>query len=131
MISKTASAQATNPNSTPSPAALSSSTAANFSDVPVDYWAQPFIQALAARNIITGFPNGTFGPKQPVDRAEFAAMIQKAFAQKPVRQLSQPGFKDVPADYWEAAAVEEAYETGFPWLPKMIVAIAFALEVID
>lgn len=113
MISKTASAQATDPNSTPSPAAPSSSTAANFSDVPADYWAQPFIQALAARNIITGFPDGTFGPEQPVYRAEFAAMIQKAFAQKPVRQLSQPGFKDVPADYWGAAAIEEAYETGF------------------
>ncbi|MDV2994582.1 MAG: hypothetical protein N4J56_004236 [Chroococcidiopsis sp. SAG 2025] len=97
------------------PASPSSAQGAttNFSDVGADYWAQPFIQALAARDIITGFPNGTFRPEQPVQRAEFAAMIQKAFDQKPVRQLAEPGFKDVPPDYWATAAIEEVYETGF------------------
>uniref|UniRef100_UPI001ABB720D S-layer homology domain-containing protein n=1 Tax=Aetokthonos hydrillicola TaxID=1550245 RepID=UPI001ABB720D len=49
--------------------------ATRFSDVGADYWARPFIQALAERNVITGFPNGTFQPDQPVDRADFAAMI--------------------------------------------------------
>ncbi|MES1026424.1 fasciclin domain-containing protein [Gloeocapsa sp. BRSZ] len=88
-------------------------TATNFSDVAANYWAQPFIQALAARNIITGFPDGTFKPEQPVQRAEFAAMIQKAFNQNRVRQLEGSGFTDVPTDYWATAAIEEAYETGF------------------
>lgn len=89
------------------------STTTNFSDVEAGYWAQPFIQALAARNIITGFPDGTFKPNQPVDRAEFAAMIQKAFNQKPIRQLNASAFTDVPADYWAASAIEEAFNTGF------------------
>lgn len=75
------------------------------------YWAQPFIQALAKKQVIAGFPDGTFKPNQPVDRAEFAAMIQKAFNQKPIRQSG--GFTDVPQDYWAASAIEEAYETGF------------------
>lgn len=88
-------------------------TSRYFSDVKADYWARPFISALTERNIITGFPDGTFKPEQPVSRAEFAAMIQKAFNQNPVRELSRGGFKDVPADYWAISAIQEAYETGF------------------
>jgi len=88
-------------------------SAANFSDVGADYWASPFIQALAARNVIVGFPDGTFKPDQPVTRAEFAALIQKAFNVNPVRQLNAGGFSDVPSNYWAAAAIQKAYETGF------------------
>jgi uncharacterized surface protein with fasciclin (FAS1) repeats len=85
----------------------------NFPDVTSNYWAQPFIEALATRNVIVGYPDGTYRPDQPVTRAEFAAMIQKAFNQNPVRQLPQGGFRDVPAGYWGASAIQEAYETGF------------------
>jgi uncharacterized surface protein with fasciclin (FAS1) repeats len=100
----------TTPSTTPSAAPASS---ANFSDVGADYWSSPFIQALATRNVITGFPDGTFKPNQAVTRAEFATMIQKAFNQNPVRQLSASGFTDVPANYWASAAIREAYESGF------------------
>jgi uncharacterized surface protein with fasciclin (FAS1) repeats len=99
------SAQETPPVTTPS--------TTNFSDVASDYWANPFIQALAQRNIIVGFSDRTFKPEQPVTRAEFAAMIQKAFNQNSVRQLPQGGFSDVPANYWAAGAIQKAYETGF------------------
>ncbi|MBD2203051.1 S-layer homology domain-containing protein [Calothrix sp. FACHB-1219] len=85
----------------------------NLSDVGSNYWASPFIVALAQRNIIAGFPDGTFKPDQAVTRAQFAAMIQKAFNQNPVRQLAAGGFTDVPANYWAADAIREAYETGF------------------
>ncbi|AFY43135.1 fasciclin domain-containing protein [Nostoc sp. PCC 7107] len=110
------SAQTTDPSVTPAPSATPSSSptaTSNFSDVSSDYWATPFIQALAARNVISGFPDGSFKPNQAVTRAEFATMIQKAFNQNPVRQISSGGFTDVPANYWAAAAIQEAYETGF------------------
>ncbi|OCQ91234.1 beta-Ig-H3/fasciclin [Nostoc sp. MBR 210] len=108
------SAQTTEPSTTPTPSVTPSSTAAsNFSDVSTDYWATPFIQALAARNVISGFPDGSFRPNQAVTRAEFATMIQKAFNQNPVRQISAGGFTDVPAGYWATPAIQEAYETGF------------------
>lgn len=120
------------PSPSPSPAA-----AVNFSDVTADYWAQPFIQALAKRNIITGFADGAFKPDEPVDRAEFAAMIQKAFNQNPVRQLPPRGFKDVPSDYWGASAIEEAYEAGFMggypgelFLPNQTISKAQALTAL-
>lgn len=43
------------------------------------HWAQSFIQSLAARGVIRGFPDGTFRPDEPVTRAQFAAMIRQAF----------------------------------------------------
>ncbi len=103
-----ASSQNTVPSNTPS-----SNSTATLSDVSSDYWARPFIQTLADRSIVTGFPDGTFKPNQPVTRAEFAVLIQKSFSQNPVRQLKAGGFSDVPANYWAATAIQKAYETGF------------------
>lgn len=115
-VATIASAQTTEPSTTPTtePSTTPSTTStSNFTDVSSDYWALPFIQALAQRGVITGFPDGTFKPDQSVTRAEFAALIQKAFNQNPVRQLSSSGFRDVPANYWAASAIKQAYETGF------------------
>lgn len=95
------------------PAAPTPTAAVNFTDVDSSYWAYPFVQGLAARNVIAGFPDGSFRPEQPVTRAEFAAMLQKAFNPNPIRQLSPGGFTDVPADYWAATAIRVAYEAGF------------------
>lgn len=84
-----------------------------FPDVPPDYWAQPFIERLAERNIIVGYPDGTFRPEQAVNRDEFAAMIRQAFDQKPVRQIEDASsFEDVPEGYWASGAIEEAYQQG-------------------
>lgn len=100
-------------DTTPSPAPVPVQ-AISFTDVGLDYWAEPFIQALAASNVIAGYPDGTFRPQQPVTRAEFAAMLQKTFSQAAVqRQLTPGGFSDVPAAYWAAPAIQAAYETGF------------------
>ncbi|WP_414543365.1 fasciclin domain-containing protein [Nostoc sp. CCY0012] len=107
IISGTASAQ------TPTPTTPAPTSTVNLSDIGSDYWARPFIQALAERNVVSGFPDGTFRPNQPVSRAEFAAMIQRAFDRQSVRQLSPGGFTDVPAGFWAASAIQEAYETGF------------------
>ncbi|MEH1927910.1 fasciclin domain-containing protein [Nostoc sp.] len=109
LISVPASSQNIPPSATPAP-----TSTVNLSDVSSDYWARPFIQALADNNVIAGFPDGTFRPNQAVTRAEFAALIQKAFgSQNRVRQLSAGGFSDVPTGYWAASAIQSAYETGF------------------
>jgi hypothetical protein len=97
-------------------ASLTSPTLAQntFPDVPADYWAQPFIERLAARNIIVGYPDGTFRPEQAVQRDEFAAMLRQAFDQEPVRQIEDASvFGDVPEGYWASPAIEEAYQQGF------------------
>ncbi len=72
-------------------------TAANFVDVQ-GHWARPFIEALAAENILSGYSDRTFRPDQPVTRAQFAAMIEQAFDENNL-QLSQK-FDSEAADYW-------------------------------
>lgn len=83
----------------------------SFSDVPSGYWATDFIQALSSRGIIKGYPDGTFKPESPVTRAEFAAMIGKAFSKDKVRNAV--GFADVPSSYWAYSVIQNAYQIGF------------------
>ncbi|MBD1864428.1 MULTISPECIES: S-layer homology domain-containing protein [Trichocoleus] len=85
-------------------------SAAELSDVR-DHWARPFIEKLADENIITGFPDGTYKPNQAVTRAQFAAIVRKAFNKDRIR--SSRGFADVSSNYWAASAIDAAYETGF------------------
>lgn len=81
-----------------------------FSDIQ-DHWARLFIEALARRGIISGFPNGTFRPNQSMTRAEFATTISKAFVRPVKRKYVR--FADVPSGYWAGAAIVNAYERGF------------------
>ncbi len=74
-------------------------------------WAEPFIRALVEKDIIKGYPDGTFKPDRPVTRAEFAALLNKAFDLKPIRAARR--FKDVPANYWAAAVIQKASQAGF------------------
>ncbi|MBV6625179.1 MAG: S-layer homology domain-containing protein [Rivularia sp. (in: Bacteria)] len=83
----------------------------SFYDVSSNYWAAPFIQELAQRGVIAGFPDGSFRPDAPVTRSQFAAMIRKAFNK---RQERRPiNFVDVSSNYWAYGAIQEAYTTGF------------------
>ncbi len=81
-----------------------------------NHWAKSCIEALIQRGIVSGYPDGTFRPDQPVTRAEFAAMIVKAF--RPVPNRSAVRFADVPASYWAFGVIEAAYlaswMTGYP-----------------
>lgn len=86
---------------------------ANFPDIQ-KHWARPFIVPLAEKDIIAGYPDGTFRPNKPVKRDEFAALVRQAFDQKATRKIASGSvYKDVPAKNWAAPAIEEAYETGF------------------
>ena len=74
-------------------------------------WAEPFIQALAQKNIVVGYPDGTYRPDQLVTRAEFAAILNKAFDLPATRAAKR--FRDVPDNYWGRDAIEKAYRAGF------------------
>lgn len=90
---------------------LPASAQANFSDVSLGYWARPFIEKLAEKNVIKGFPDGTFKPDQPVTRAQFAAIVRQAFDRESSRQYR--GFVDVPSNHWAQPAISKAYSTRF------------------
>ncbi|BBD58299.1 S-layer domain-containing protein [Nostoc sp. HK-01] len=82
-----------------------------FTDVSSNYWAAQFIQELSQRGVIAGFPDGSFRPEEAVTRAQFAAMVNKAFQKAPQRQSIS--FVDVPSNYWASSAIQQAYTIGF------------------
>jgi parallel beta-helix repeat protein len=82
-----------------------------FKDVPTGYWAKPYIEALASQNFIAGFPDGTFKPNEPVTRAQFATIVTKAL--NPTTKRPAINFKDVPSNFWAAAAIKSAYQSQF------------------
>ncbi|WP_414569809.1 S-layer homology domain-containing protein [Nostoc sp. CCY 9925] len=82
-----------------------------FSDVSTNHWAKNFIAELAAMEILEGFPDGTFRPDAPVTRAQFAAMVRKAFTKGKIRQAI--AFKDVSTRYWAYNAIRDVYQMGF------------------
>lgn len=51
-----------------------------FVDVPLNHWAYDSVQSLAAKGVIVGFPDGTFGGADPLTRYEFAEATAKALA---------------------------------------------------
>ncbi len=75
------------------------------------HWAQSYIEALAARDVLGGFPDGTFRPNDPVTRAQFAAIVTKAFASTPKRAASD--FVDVNRSFWGYEAIQTAYRGDF------------------
>ena len=95
------------------PLVLSSPSLAqtSFSDIQGS-WAQTCITELTQKGIISGYPDGTFRPNAAVTRAEFAAMLGRAFPNaNRVRSATQ--FVDVASSFWAYSAINFASQTGF------------------
>jgi len=82
-----------------------------FNDVPNNFWGRRFIDVLSSRGILKGFPDYSFRPNQPVNRAEFAAILQKAFEEEPSK--SAIAFQDIPTKFWATSAIDQAISAGF------------------
>ncbi|MBD2662915.1 hypothetical protein B6N60_00434 [Richelia sinica FACHB-800] len=92
-------------------APVSPPSGTGFKDVAANYWAKPYIEALAAQNIIAGFPDGSFKPNDPVTRAQFATIITKALTPAPKRAAIE--FRDVQRNFWAFAAIQSAYQSQY------------------
>jgi hypothetical protein len=107
-------------------------TSTSFPDVK-EHWARKFIESLATRKILNGYPDGSFRPNNSVTRAEFAAIITSTFNKIPKKREYIP-FVDVPENHWAFSAIKKSYETvfitGFPnrlFRPKNRITRANAL----
>lgn len=58
-----------------------------FGDVQ-QHWAIPSIEKLTKLGVIKGYPTGGFEPDEPITRAEFAAMINRAFVDMASREVN-------------------------------------------
>ncbi len=51
-----------------------------FMDVPMNHWAYDAVGQLAARGIVSGYPDGTYKGNQPITRYEMASVIARGLA---------------------------------------------------
>jgi ELWxxDGT repeat protein len=77
-----------------------------------NHWAQTCIERSASQRLLQGYPDSRFVPDGTLTRAEFAALMIKAFPNaQPTR--SAPNFVDVPNNHWGKSAITQAYRLGF------------------
>ncbi|HSK77591.1 MAG TPA: ELWxxDGT repeat protein [Thermoanaerobaculia bacterium] len=86
-----------------------------FADVPADFWAWPFVEALAGAGLTNGCAPDHFCPGNPVSRAEIAIFLTRGTRGADFVPSAATGtlFEDVPADYWAASWIEQFAQDGF------------------
>lgn len=78
-----------------------------FTDVAGDEWFAEAVRALAAKGIVQPQPDGSFGPNEPVTRAELAFYLSRALGLE--ESPGQPFF-DVNRSDWFAGAVGALFQ---------------------
>lgn len=68
----------------------------DFSDVD-GHWAEETIIKFKEKNIISGYPDGTFRPDNSVTRAEFAKIIKEAFD---LQEKNLLDYEDIKQEAW-------------------------------
>ncbi len=89
----------------------SSTLLATFGDVPANYFAWRFIEALAMRGVTGGCGGGNFCPGLQVNRAEAAVFLLAARGDA-VPPATGTRFNDVPINYFAAPWIEELAREG-------------------
>lgn len=75
------------------------------------HWAIAFVDILASKSLMNGLPDGKFAPNTPINRAQYAAVVAKAFQVTVKNQAVK--FNDIPPNFWAAPAVAAAASMGF------------------
>jgi|GEM_PF-1802414 len=82
-----------------------------------NYFAEGMLAELRNLGILEGYKDNTFLPYESINRAEFAAIVAKAFTEQPVTREAQQ-FIDVQREDWFADAVKfvttRGMMSGFP-----------------
>lgn len=79
---------------------------AAFTDVPQNHWANPYVEAMTQKGVVTGVGNGRFNPDGNLSTAEFAVMLTQAFCPK---EVADP---EAGAAWWEPY-LNAAWEAGY------------------
>lgn len=83
-----------------------------FPDVTPTYWAYGYIKYLYCRQIVSGYPDGLFRPANNISRAEFSAIVARAFGFALTTPTTGQSFTDVPPAYWAYRYIETLYAHG-------------------
>ncbi|MBN7773732.1 S-layer homology domain-containing protein [Clostridium aminobutyricum] len=74
------------------------------------HWADQYLNNLVSQGIMRGDDDGNLYPDNSITRAEFVAMMNRAFG---YRQTGNIAFNDVPADAWYYDDIRTAYNQGY------------------
>lgn len=89
----------------------------SFRDVDPKYWARDVIEEIATIGIVTGYPDGTFGPDGSITRAEITTLLVRALGEK-LPDVTENVFADLPSSHWAARYIKEGsnrkYVLGYP-----------------
>lgn len=82
-----------------------------YSDVEEGSWYESAVSALSGAGMLTGYPDGTFHPLQPVSRCEFVKVLVSMTDEEP--QGLSPTFSDVPETHWAYNVIAYAEDRGW------------------
>ena len=88
----------------------------DFPDTDEDAWYAPFVSTAVSKDIVGGYPDGTFKPGQAVNRAEWWVILLGAARVDPISVKIDPA-EDVPAGSWFAD--EAAYALRNDLMPNV------------
>ena len=74
--------------------------------MPQDHWANPYVEAMTQKGVVTGVGNGRFNPDGNLSTAEFSVMLTQAFCPKEVADPEEG------AAWWEPY-LNAAWEAGY------------------
>lgn len=84
-----------------------------FPDVNQNHWAYGYVEAVAARGWVNGFPDGNFRPEQSITKAEVLKILVVA-ADRPLQTAIPSPYIDSESTDWWAPYVSTA--VGFAWV---------------
>lgn len=103
------------PEPTPTPTPLPTPTPP-FSDLEGHPWAVESISYLYDRELVNGYPDGSFQPEKPITRAELASLITRVFLDETYR-YDTSRFSDVTGEDWYTKSLLTAeYFSIFQWI---------------
>ena len=84
--------------------------AAGLSDIYADDWYANTVGYAVQKGIVSGYPDGTFKPNQPITRAEFSSIASR-FAD--LTEEKDLNFSDLKASHWGYKAIRLAASNGW------------------
>ncbi len=83
-----------------------------FTDIPQQFWGETYITELKKRGILDDFGTSKFDPNKELTRGEYAKMLDRAFADKPITTATSK-FQDIPTNYPRKEAIDKSVQRGF------------------
>jgi len=78
---------------------------ATFSDLDESHWASSVVSLAAAAGLFQGYPDGRFRPSTTITRAEFLAVLMRAY---PLKAPAGIIYLEIPTEHWAYELIHRA-----------------------